>query len=190
MRSCTSVFHSLRGFAEVKSYKKEYSPDYAVIHSTVPVGTSRECSAIHSPVRGRHPDLSEGIETFVKFVGGEKADPVAEYFMRAGMKVQLCRKPETTELAKILSTSYYALCIEYVKEAERLCQKENVPFGEAFTLFQKTYNEGYKKLGDSEFQRPNLQPLQKKQGGHCTVPNLEFLDSDFADFIIQQNKKF
>ena len=45
-----------------REYIKEYQPKYTVIHSTVPVGTSRKLGSFHSPVRGVEPDLTQGIE--------------------------------------------------------------------------------------------------------------------------------
>ena len=53
---------------EVKRYRELFEPLYIVIHSTVPVGTSFECGAYHSPIRGVHPNLEEGIRTFVKYL--------------------------------------------------------------------------------------------------------------------------
>ena len=175
---------------EVKKYQKQYNPKYTAIHSTVPVGTSERCSACHSPVRGAHPYLAESLKTFVKFVSGNDADTVAEYFRCAGLKVYICRKSETTELGKLLSTTYYATCIEFVKEAEQLCQVHNVPFAEAFTLFQQTYNEGWRKQDYAEYQRPVLIPIQNKQGGHCTLSNCELIkESNFANFVLKQNNR-
>lgn len=169
----------------VKKYQEEYNPKYTVIHSTVPVGTSSKCNACHSPIEGAHPHLEESLQKFTKFVGGKDADVVAEYFRDAGVKVYICRKSETTELAKLLSTTYYALCIEFVKEAERLCDANEVPFSEAFTLFQEKYNEGWRELNRPEYQRPILIPIQKKQGGHCTMPNCELLNSVFAKIVLE-----
>jgi len=45
----------------VKAYKEKYNPKHIVIHSTVPVGTSRPLGAVHSPVEGLHPFLKESI---------------------------------------------------------------------------------------------------------------------------------
>lgn len=179
----------------VRDYQREYKPRLTVIHSTVPVGTTAKCwvdinstvsGSVHSPIRGMHPNLAGGIKTFVKFIGGPlpAVDEVAEYFRRAGLRVYICRDSATTELAKIADTSYYAVCIEFIKELERICCKHKVPFAEAFTLFQQTYNDGWTLLGRSEYCRPILAPIQRKQGGHCTLPNLEFYqDSHFADLV-------
>ena len=159
----------------VKLIQQHYTPTYTVIHSTVPVGTSRQLNATHSPVRGRHPNLEEGIRTFVKFVGGVNADEVADWFRGFGIRVYLCRKSETTELLKLLDTYYYKKCIEFCLEAETLCQKFDVPFAEAYTIANQTYNEGYEELGLKEYVRPVLQPLQKKIGGHCVEENYKLL---------------
>ena len=60
----------------VNGYINEYTPELTIIHSTVPVGTTKKLvgSVVHSPVRGVHPNLQEGIETFVKFVGYNNDD--------------------------------------------------------------------------------------------------------------------
>ena len=166
----------------VGNYQKEYKPRYTIIHSTVPVGTSRKLKAIHSPVRGIHPFLTEGLKTFVKYLGGKQASQVADYFRRAGLRVYIYDKSETTELMKILSTTKYGLDIEYTKEVKRLCDKYRVPFS-AWTIWTQHYNEGYSKLGYSEFSRPNLTPIIKPIGGHCVRQNYELLKSKFISFI-------
>lgn len=171
----------------VKSYQKEYKPKYTIIHSTVPVGTSKKCCALHSPVIGIHPNLKESLLTFTKFLAGKDAGYVAQYFRRTGMKVYLTDKQETTELMKICSTSFYGLCIEWTKEVKRFCDKYKVPF-EMWTLWTDNYNKGYGKLGHPEFHRPNLIPIKQKIGGHCVLQNLEFLKSKFSEFIKKQNE--
>jgi UDP-N-acetyl-D-mannosaminuronate dehydrogenase len=152
-----------------------HSPKYTIIHSTVPVGTSRKCKALHSPIRGLHPNLYEGIMTFEKFIGGEKASEVADVFRKAGLKVILCDKQETTELGKLLDTEYYRACIEFTKHAGKLSYAHDVPFHEVYTLFNMTYNQGYKKLGHEEYVRPVLQNINTPIGGHCVTQNAKLL---------------
>ena len=166
----------------VKDYQKRFKPKFTVIHSTVKIGTCRKLGAISSPVIGIHPNLTESMKTFTKFLGGEQASEVAQYFRRTGMKVYLTDKQETTELMKICSTSFYGLCIEWVKEVKRLCDKNDVPF-EFWTLWTENYNKGYNQLGHPEFTRPNLVPIKTKVGGHCVLNNLQFLDSKFSKLI-------
>ena len=166
----------------VKQYQDKYKPKYTVIHSTVPVGTSESLNAIHTPCVGIHPHLGESLTTFKKFIGGNDNDEVIQYFRRAGIRVYSTDKPDSTELMKILSTSFYGLCIEWNKEVKRLCDEHNIPF-ELWTLWTNNYNEGYNALGYPEYTRPNLIPMMGKKGGHCVSNNLKYLDSKFKEFI-------
>jgi len=159
----------------VRYYQLIYNPKHTIIHSSVPVGTSRQIDALHSPIRGLHPNLYSGIMTFEKFIGGESASLVADEFRRAGLKVILCDTQEATELGKLLDTEYYRACIEFTLRAKELCDKHNVPFHESYTLFNETYNTGYKKLGHPEYVRPTLQPIMKPIGGHCVIPNSKLI---------------
>lgn len=159
----------------VKDYQKRLAPLYTIIHSTVPVGTSRKCNALHSPIRGIHPNLYEGIMTFPKFIGGEQGSLVADVFRKSGLKVILCDKQETTELGKLLDTEYYRACIEFTKRAGTECDKYGVPFHEVYTLFNLTYNEGYTSLNHKEYIRPVLQNIKTDIGGHCVTQNAKLL---------------
>lgn len=159
----------------VKEYQEKYKPKYTVIHSTVPIGTSSHCGAIHSPIRGLHPNLEGGIRGFVKFLGGKQASEVADYFRRAGIKVMLFDQSETTEAFKLFDTEYYRVCIEFALRVKKYCDEQNLSFHEVYTLGNQTYNEGYKELGHPEFVRPVLQPIMKPIGGHCVLPNKELI---------------
>jgi len=171
----------------VRQYQKRYKPKYTIIHSTVPVGTSRRCNAIHSPVKGIHPHLEESIKTFTKFLGGSQAGEVADYFRRAEINVYITDKQESTELIKIDSTNWYGVCIEKTKETKELCDKYDVPF-ELFTLWTQDYNEGYERLGFPQYKRPLLIPYKKKRiGGHCVIPNSKMLNSTFSRIIRKLN---
>lgn len=170
----------------VKNYQNLYTPKYTVIHSTVPVGVYDEIEAISSPCLGIHPHLEKSMTTFTKFLGGKKASEVADYFRRAGIKVYLVDDPKATAVMKILDTTFYAMCIEYTKDVKLQCEKLNIPF-ELWTVWTENYNKGYDKLGYPEYTRPNLTPIMKPQGGHCTIPNLKLLDTPFTNFIEKQN---
>lgn len=174
---------------EVGRYQEEYKPKFTIIHSTVPIGTSRKLNAIHSPIVGIHPHLAESIKTFTKFLAGEQASEVANYFRRAGCKVYLFDKPETTEIAKLSQTTFYAMTIEYVKNLKRECDKLGLSFSEVYTIPAMDYNRGYEELGLPEIKIPVLNPIMKKQGGHCTIPNCGLWETDFTKFIEAQNMK-
>ncbi len=176
------IMHICIGYSEdfisiIKEYKARFNPVYTVIHSTVPVGTCRQIGTdvIHSPIRGLHPNLEGGIRTFPKFLGGEQASGVADYFRRVGLKVILFDKPETTEALKLFDTEYYKTCIEFTQRVKMFCDKHNLNFSEVYTIPNQTYNEGYTKLGMPEVVRPVLQPIMKEIGGHCLVPNSKLI---------------
>lgn len=172
---------------QVEEYKRKYNPRWVVIHSTVPVGTSRKLNAIHSPVIGIHPNLEESLKTFTKFLGGELAYEVADYFRRSGMKVYVTDKSETTEYMKIMSTTFYGVMIEFTKQVKEDCDKLDIPF-EMFTLWNINYNEGYEKLGYPEYKKPLLVPNMKKISGHCIIPNTYLIENDFTKLIKERNK--
>lgn len=160
----------------VQEYQEKYKPKYTVIHSTVPVGTTNRLPhSVHSPIRGLHPNLESGIRTFVKFIGGQEASEVADYFRRCGLKVALFDKSETTEAMKLWDTTYYGVCIDFAKRVKTYCDKHGLNFHEVYTLANQSYNEGYSALGHPEFVRPVLQPIMKPTGGHCIEPNKELL---------------
>ena len=184
-------------FIEITNgYIKRYNPELVLIHSTVPVGTTRKIGklAVHSPVNGRHPNLQESILAFTKFIAGTSAPEVmlANVFLRrAGIKTMLFSSPEATELAKISCTSIqYALDLIKAKEINRLCDKYGVPFHEVYTAWNSVYNEGYDKLGEKRFHRTNLYPMSGGIGGHCVMANCELLDDDITKFVKERNKLY
>jgi len=175
-----------------QAYIKAYTPKLAIIHSTVPVGTTKKVGtiAVHSPIRGVHPNLDKGIKIFVKYFGGKKAEEAARIFKAIGIQTKVFKSAETTELAKILSTTNYAWQIIFCKEAARICKKHNVDFDEAYTTFTQEYNEGYKKLGKPHVTRPVLKPVAGKIGGHCVMPNCDLLDDWMTRVIKRRNKQY
>ena len=175
--------------SEVKRYQEKYKPKFTVIHSTTPVGTCRQLNAVHSPVVGIHPHLAKSIKTFKKFLSGEQASEVADYFRRAGCNVYLFDKQETTELLKLSQTTFYSMTIEYTKMLKRICDEKGLSFSEIYTIPVIDYNRGYEELGYPEIKIPNLVPIMTGQGGHCTIPNCDLWTNDFTEFIKAQNKK-
>ena len=178
----------------VKNYIKEYQPELTVIHSTVPVGTTRKCGekVLHSPVRGIHPNLEKSLLTFVKYIGGNKkyAKRIAKYFKRVRIKTKIFNKPETTELLKLISTTYYAWNICFCKEVKRICDQYGLSFKEVYIDSNKTYNEGYTKLGKENVVRPILIPMKGKIGGHCVIPNCYLLKDKITRMILKFNTEY
>jgi UDP-N-acetyl-D-mannosaminuronate dehydrogenase len=148
---------------------------------------------VHSPIHGKHPDLSGGIKTFAKYVGGSNPEAVykaVEFLSKAGIKPKIVSSPEASELSKILCTSYYGWNIVFMKEVQKLCKHYNVDFYDVYTRWNSEYNKGYKALGMEQFTRPVLDPMPGKIGGHCVMANAHLVDSLITKTIIEQNKKY
>src|SRR3989344_9033536 len=78
----------------VKEEMWAFKPKLVIIHSTVIPGTTKKIGklAVHSPVRGTHPNLYKGIRTFVKYIGADdkKTGLLAQkHLERAGMRTKL-----------------------------------------------------------------------------------------------------
>jgi UDP-N-acetyl-D-mannosaminuronate dehydrogenase len=182
----------------IKKEIKEIKPKLTIIHSTVAPGTTKKIGGmvVHSPVRGVHPYLYEGIKTFVKYIGADnkKAGEMAKKHLESfGIKTKLVYPSKTSELAKLFCTTYYGLCIAWHGEMAKICKKEKVNFDEVATELNKTYNEGYAKLGKKNVIRPVLFAPENGIGGHCVIPNAKILKkyykSKAIDLILDYEKK-
>ena len=172
----------------VKEYEERYKPTYVVVHSTTPPGTCDKHGWTHSPCRGIHPNLVEGIKTHRKWVAGKDADEIADAFRRLGLRVRKFDKAIISEQAKSRSTLRYGVDIEFAKDTYRECKNLGTPFSAVYTQWTQDYNDGYDRLGLQEYIRPIIEPLIKKIAGHCVLPNLEFIESKFSKFIKKLNK--
>jgi UDP-N-acetyl-D-mannosaminuronate dehydrogenase len=172
-----------------------------IIHSTIKVGTTESiskktnCDVAHSPVRGIHPNLLDGILTFVKYVGSdniESSSRVVNHLKSLGVKAVSLKSSRETEIGKLLDTTYYGICISWHGEMKKMCDEIGADFEEAVTLFNETYNSGYIKLGKSNVVRPVLFPPESKIGGHCVVPNAKILNETFKseglDMILKYSR--
>lgn len=163
--------------AWVCGYLDRFHPELVIIHSTVPVGTTRRLGeiAVHSPIEGLHPHLEESIRTFEKHFGGERAAEAARIFKRRNISVILHNKPETTELAKLLSTSSYGIDLLKSQEQAQICRRLGLSYKEVVQDYSASYNAGYATLDHSQFVRPILSPPQGPIGGHCVIPNAKII---------------
>jgi len=182
----------------VKKEIKQIKPRLTIIHSTVAPGTTKKIGGmvVHSPVRGVHPYLFEGIKTFVKYIGADNkraAQLAKKHLEGLGIKTKVFYPSITTEIGKLLDTTYYGLCIAWHGEMKKLCDKYKIDFEKAVTDFNKTYNEGYKKLRKPNVVRPVLYPPRKGIGGHCIIPNATILKKYFKtpvlNFILKYKKR-
>lgn len=174
---------------EVKRYQNLYLKEdgVTVVHSTVAVGTCQEVGAVHSPVRGVHPDLEEGVRTFVKYFGGLEADLAAKPFEECGVEVYMYPRSRDVEALKLWSTTYYGWNIMFNKAVHEYCKENQLDPKLVYIHANATYNHGYHKLGRGEVLRPVLKYMQGKIGGHCVIPNCSLLEGDIANFILEKN---
>ena len=141
---------------------EQKNPKNVIIHSTVQVGTTRNImkksgliNICHAPVRGVHPCLHRGLRTFPMYLGYDKTQHDTSEFIYEtkilfdglNVKTKIVDKFETSELAKLASTSYYGMCIAFHAEINSLCDEMGLSFEEVMTEWNKQYNEGYTKLG-------------------------------------------
>jgi len=180
----------------VNDYIDEYLPKITIIHSTVPVGTTKQIKrpCVHSPVRGIHPNLKEGIEKFVKFIGYNNDVDLAlteEHYRELEIIFYPVKNSDSSELAKLTSTTYYGLCIAWHGEMKKMCDKHGIDF-DVINKWTQSYNLGYYGLDMQQVVRPNLYPPENGIGGHCVIPNTELLAEEFKskalDLILEYKK--
>ncbi len=196
---------------QICEYIEKETPKNVLIHSTVQVGTTRKImeksglfNICHAPVRGVHPNLYEGLTTFPMYIGfddnqhgrGQRRyvdfengvpnfiDSIYFLLHSIGVNIKVVNKFETSELAKIASTSYYGMCIAFHAEINSLCEGMGLDFEDVMTGWNEGYNKGYKKLGMDHVVRPVLNPPDGSIGGHCIIPNAKLL-KDFYYRTIQ-----
>ena len=171
----------------VKEYKRLCEAKYVVIHSSVPVGVTEMLGegTFHSPVRGKHPHMKEGLLTYVKYLSFNGMDlydaqEIADYMHKAGISTKTVTDTKTTELGKLLALCRYGVYIAFAKEQEKICERFGVAYHKAVTDFERTRNEGLEEIEHCELKQPLLFPFQDYVGGHCTVEDMEILLKQYA----------
>jgi len=176
----------------IQSYQEHVQPSYTVIHSTVPVGTSKALECYHSPVRGIHPHLAESMKNFTIYLAPLPNEFLLSYFHEAGMYVyKHVGNPCNTEAGKLWSLAAYAMNILLEKEIHRYCLENELDFNVVYTHFTDTYNDGYARMGMNNVQRPVLEHMGGTIGGHCIIPGVEKLadsGSKLAEIILELNR--
>ena len=188
-------------FSIVKDEIKKNNPNLTIIHSTTVPGTTKKLAdifggmVVHSPIRGVHPDLYRGIKTFIKYIGADNKNAgilAKRHMENLGIETKVFSSSKTTELGKLLDTTYYGICIAWHGEMKKICDKFGVNFDQAVTDFNKTYNDGYTKMGKKNVVRPTLYPPKKGIDGHCIIPNAKILSkilkSKSIDLVLDYEK--
>lgn len=167
-------------------YIKEYSPAYTIIHSTVPVGTTsllsninKEATFLHSPVRGRHPDLEDEIRyKYIKYisydlksVSEKEIDIIKDEFEDISFMVKIIEGTRKTELGKLLELARYGVSLAFAKEQESICKSYGMEYDDIVKEFVSTMNAGISE----KLRYPELYPFDKYVGGHCVTENMQLL---------------
>ena len=140
--------------------------DYLVIHSTVKEGTSDSLKAIYSPVRGVHHDMFNCLKSFTKYYAWH--EDLMEFEKRFPKCIRVT-DADKLERTKHVSTSMYGAFMS----VQRYFQ-ENHPYYKDFMF----------ELNDKYGILPTYYNDKKEFGGHCIVPNLDFLNDKFINNII------
>lgn len=174
----------------VKEYKDKYLEPggLLIIHSTVPIGTCEKLRCIHSPIRGVHPNLAQGIKTFKKYFGGERAEDAANYFAPI-CPTEAVSDSRQTEALKLLDTTQLGYLIVLEKKIYEWCKVMDLDFDFVYREANKTYNEGYMRLNRPEVVRPWLKHIPGPIGGHCVVKNAELIGS-FGEELLHHNESY
>lgn len=180
-------FPHSEGFVEyVASYQEQYQPDLTVIHSTVPLGTSRKCGAVHSPVRGKHPHLLESLRTFTKYFGGERANEAAALFSQCDC--YCVPDQETTEALKLWDTTIYGVNIALEKFIYDWCKQTGVDYDVVYRHAGETYNAAYAAMGFPQFSKYVLKHMDGPCGGHCVSSNAKLLEGWPSEVIARVSR--
>ena len=172
------------GFVEeIKLKQKRFHPEVTIIHSTVPVGTSRKLNAVHSPVMGQHDQLEQSLRESKKFVSGEDPEAIRRAINHlesvgiatTGWHPDIFRGgPELTEALKLLCSvrlyndlAFYEFAYKFL--LARKCDPR------VLYAWTGVYNKCNGGLG-GKFQRPMLEFPEGKIGGTCVKQNVEMLE--------------
>lgn len=179
----------------IKSFIKDNNPSLTIIHSTVPIGTTRKIGGVvvHSPCKGVHPYLYEGIKEFIKYIGTDNkliGRFAKEHLMCIGMKVEVLNDSRETEAQKLWETtqSFWGIALE--KEIKKWCEENKLSFDFIYTRANRDFRRGYTKLGYPEECMQVFRDMPGKVGGHCLEPNCHLLNSKIARWLLQENEHY
>ena len=145
--------------------------------------------AVSTPVRGIHPNLVDGIKTFVKYFGGKNAYEAAKIFQACDIKTRILERAKDCEAGKLLDTTQFGWMIILNKMIYEWCKENNVNFEIVYREWNQTYNSGYTELGQTQFSRPWMDYIPGKIGGHCVMPNCDILNNPLTEIIKLYNEK-
>jgi hypothetical protein len=170
----------------VQDYQDLFNPKFTIIHSTVPIGTTRKIkNAFHSPILGRHANMKESILKFRKWIGGPDSIRVMDYFSYAGIKCVCVATSEETEALKLLCLAKYGMSIAFAQYCKDVSKKVGFSYADVIQ-WDLAYNEGVSWM----LRRPILHPPDGPIKGHCVIPNTKILNQQHPNPILQEVLKY
>lgn len=169
-------------------YIAKYRPALTIVHSTVAPGTVRRVSeasgggaVAYSPVRGKHARMEADMMRYKKFLAASQPEflqQADEHLRHAGFKTTAFRSLELAELTKLLETTYLGLLVAWAQEVERFAAR-----------FGASNEEVNAFMEEIDYLPSSIFPGHI--GGHCVMPNIEILrsqfESQFLDAIVNSN---
>jgi hypothetical protein len=156
----------------VNGYVEAYKPRLTIIHSTVPVGTTKQIKGcvVHSPVRGKHPEMLAGLQRYDKYIGynDEESYALAIKYFGNIFQTQMIENSNSTELMKLASLAKYLVYLAVADEIKDVCNKIGVPYAH-IKNWDATQNEMIDWFYPN-MRWPLIDPPKGKIGGHCVMP--------------------
>lgn len=168
----------------VETYQRVYNPEYTIIHSTVPIGTTRKIGgAVHSPILGRHNRMKEDLLAYPKWVGGviDNSEPVIQEFCTIWENVKRMATPDKTEALKLMCLAKYGVSLAFAEYQRKICEELDMTY-DAVIMWDMCYNQ---TVG-SDLQRPIFRELKLPIGGHCVVQNTKILNEQHPNPMLEE----
>ncbi|MGH1520922.1 MAG: GDP-mannose dehydrogenase [Nitrosopumilus sp.] len=158
-----------------------------LIHSTIRPGTTKKIQKktkipiLFSPIRGVHKRFLEDMKRYTKFIASDEElvdDEIKRGLKKRFEKIDWMSTTKTAEFAKILvDTTYYGWLISYAQITKMICKKEKIDFDEMWRFADE--------IQENLQNRPKMYP--GIIGGHCVIPNLNFIDDENLETIKKIN---
>ena len=158
-----------------------------LIHSTIRPGTTKNIQKqtkipiLFSPIRGIHRRFLEDMKKYTKFIASDNNQISTEIkidLKNRFEKINWMSTTKTAEFAKILvDTTYYGWLISYAQITKMICEKENIDFDEMWRFADE--------IQENLQNRPKMYP--GIIGGHCVIPNLNFIEDKNLEMIKKIN---
>jgi UDP-N-acetyl-D-mannosaminuronate dehydrogenase len=179
----------------VNDYIKQFKPLLTINHSSVPVGTTKKLigTVVHSPVRGRHPKIDEGLKLYKKFVGYNDATGYVEgiRYFDGVFDTEFVANSDTTEFLKIISLAKYLVYLAMADEVNECCKAFGVDY-ELVKKWDRSQNEFINKFYP-DLKLPILDPPGGVCGGHCVMPVTEMMIDDkrfSAPLVVEARSRY